>query len=380
MNIFYASPDTPHQGCLAQSRIWRSNLYDSLRDMGHDLTEFQFDYTLANYHLDPNVPSHRRFIEENRPRFSEELVRQVDAAHRRRPVDVFFSYFYSAYVDPEAIREIGRRGIVTLNWFCNASYQLHLVAEIAPAYHFCLVPERFRLDDYRRLGANPIYCQEAANPNRYRPWDIPHEYDVTFVGQCYGTRPELLGRMYQAGLDVRAWGPCWHEWNRPLRRLRAWTKRVECLIKGRPFVHPAGLPPDRCGAPLSDDELIRMYSASRISLGFTAVAELPKDGSPVIRQVRLRDFEATMSGAFYMVEQFDELTEFFEPDREIVFFRTAEELVDKAEYYLRHPAERERIRQASLRRARAEHTWQRRFETVFRTIGLPRRGDNTRAA
>ena len=77
-----------------------------------------------------------------------------------------------------------------------------------------------------------------------------------------------------------------------------------------------------------------------------------------------------MSGAFYLVEAFDELKAFFEPDREVVFFNDPEELVDKAKYYLAHPAACETIRQAGLRRARSEHTWHKRFEMVFTKMGL----------
>jgi spore maturation protein CgeB len=380
MNIFYAAPDTPHQGCLEQSKLWRANLYSPLRDLGHEIIEFQFDYGLANYHLDPAIAAHREFIARNRPVFSEELIRQVRQAHSRQPIDLFFSYFYASYVEPDAIREIARMGIVTVNWYCNASYQFHLVEAIAPAYHYCLVPEKFRLEDYRRIGANPIYCQEAANPTVYRPYDVARDLDVTFVGQRYGNRPELLGKLVQAGVNTRAWGPHWDKPQARKRFGRTFVKRLECWLKGRPFAPVVSIPSHLCGGPLSDEELIRMYSRSRISLGFTAVAHFPKDGSPPIKQVRLRDFEATMSGAFYLVEQFDELADFFEPDREIVFFGSGEELVDKAKYFLRHESERERIRQAGLQRARSEHTWHHRFKSVFAQIGLPALGHNRNVA
>ena len=101
------------------------------------------------------------------------------------------------------------------------------------------------------------------------------------------------------------------------------------------------------------------------------VVQHTPDGQPPIKQVRLRDFEATMSGAFYLVEQYDELAEFFEPDKEIVFFRDAAELIEKTRFYLRHDAARTKIRDAGLRRARAEHTWHRRFEDSFQQMGLP---------
>ena len=368
MRIFFASPSTTHQNQLPASRIWHINLFLPLVDLGHDLVVFDFDYTEFNNNLDETDPRQQPFIIRNRPRLSEALLAQVRAAHREKPIDLFFSYFYAANVESETIREIGRMGITTVNWYCNASYQFNLVKGIAPAYNYCLVPEKFRLEDYRRSGATPIYCQEAANPSFYKPYDLPQEFDVTFVGQKYGNRPGHIKALLDAGVDARVWGPLWQD------RTTLWdnvSNNLRRLGRGRrPVWLRDDVPPERCGPPLSDEELTKMYSRSKISLGFTTVAEIPADGTPAIKQVRLRDFEATMSGAFYLVEYFDELAEFFEPDEEIVFFHNPEELVDKARYYLGHSAERDRIRQAGLRRARAEHTWQKRFQTVFNAMGL----------
>jgi spore maturation protein CgeB len=81
--------------------------------------------------------------------------------------------------------------------------------------------------------------------------------------------------------------------------------------------------------------------------------------------VRLREFEATMSGAFYLTGCFDEIAEHYEIGREVVCYRSHAELVDLCRYYLAHDAERERIRRAGYERARRDHTWHRRFETLF---------------
>jgi len=369
MRIFYAVPGTAHQTCLPNSKLWHVNLYSPLLDLGHEVVVFDFDYADFNLHLDPTISRHQEFIKRNRPRFGEELLRQIKVAHSQKPIDLFLSYFYSAYVEPEAIREIAAMGVITMNWYCNASYQLHLVEEIAPAYHYCLVPEKFRLEDYRRLGANPIYCQEAANPNVYKPYDVPRDFDVTFVGQRYGNRPIYIRSLIDAKIQARAWGPHWQDPPpaRPLwRKIGGKVKRT--LLTRRPSVS-TDVAREYCGPPLTDQEYIEMYSRSKISLGFSSVAEVPLRSRPV-KQVRLRDFEATMSGAFYLVEYFEELAEFFEPDKEIVCFSDADELVDKARYYLAHDTERNRIREAGMRRARSEHTWHRRFEMVFRQIGL----------
>ena len=384
MRIFYAVEYEPRPG----SRLWYNNLYLSLVDMGHRVVMLDYPLDPHYAHTDPANPVHQAFIRANRPQLEEALLHQVQAEHQRRPLDLFFSYFYSAFVRPGVIREIRDMGIVTVNWFCNASYQFDLVEEIAPAYNYCLVPEKFRLADYRRIGANPIYCQEAANPNVYKPYSLPREFDVIFVGQKYGDRPLYIKRLLDAGVNVRVWGPGWQRsahtpqpasrpspasrlaklrtvegWQRAGRKIQRWLGLLS------PPDPPVTLPPEICGPPLGDDDMIKMYSRSRISLGFSSCGDTHRTQNRIL-QVRLRDFEAPMSGAFYMVEYMEELEEFFEIGKEIVCYHDPASLVDKVKYYLAHEDEREKIRQAGHRRAVNEHTWQRRFQMVFEAIGL----------
>jgi len=364
MRIFYASATTPN--AHMQSDLWRSNLYLALRDLGHDLVEFEYDLRETFRKLDSSILDQRAYIRENRPKLTAALMSQIKAAQRLARIDLFFSYFYDACVLPQAIDEIRSMGIKTVNWYCNGSYQLHLVRQISPHYDWCLVPEKFRLEDYARMNARPIYCQEAANPNVYKPYDVPVEFDVTFSGQKYGDRPTYIHRLIETGVDVRVWGP---NWRQPPRRSLQWPRvlrRAKRTLLGQPWIE---IPVDRCGPPLSDDEYIKMYSRSKISLGFSKVAGGYAEGEP-IKQVRLRDFEAPMSGAFYLAEYFDELADFFEPGKEIVCFTDPEDLVEKVRYYLAHDEARERIRRAGMLRARSEHTWHKRFEMVFKEMGL----------
>jgi spore maturation protein CgeB len=353
------------------STIWRRNLYEGLVQLGHEVIEFDFDLEPYYEHADPAVPGAIEFMSRSRQVLERELLEQLAHAHARQPIDLFFSYFYSAFARPELIREIGDMGIVTVNWYCNASYQFHLVSDIAPAFSFCLVPERFRLQDYRAVGANPVYCQEAANPDFYRPYERTNEYDVTFVGAAYGERPVYIRFLRDCGIDIRAFGPGWVNLLPPAlpARLRRELGQVKRWI-ARQSLRPPLLPPDCCdGGMISDAEMVRMYSRSRISLGFSVVGETHKDTEP-IRQVRLRDFEAPMSGAFYLVEYTREIEEFFVPGEEIVCFTSKRELVDLVRHYLAHPQEAELIRLAGHERAVREHTWQKRLRDAFEEMGL----------
>lgn len=394
MRIFYASDTTPNTRFA--SNLWRDNLYTPLVELGHDVVEFDFDLRPVFLNLDPSVPEQARFIAKQRPRTSRELLRQIERAHARKPIDLFFSYFYDACVLPETIDAIRALGILTVNFYCNASYQLHLVAAISPHYDWCLVPEKYRLKDYLALGARPIYCQMAANPGIYRPVpDARIDYDVTFVGQAYGERPEYVSFLRRRGIDVRVWGDGWARHSdeaaeRPHRSLasrlhagrrlanaQGWQavgRRLRRLAKIGLRSAPVSAPPaERLPSgiirpALSDEEMIALYSRSRINLGFSSVGDPGGIGARIL-QVRLRDFEVPMSGGFYMVEYMEELEEFYEIGKEIVCYRDKADLADQIGYYLAHDAEREAVRRAGHERALRDHTWHRRFESVFREIG-----------
>jgi spore maturation protein CgeB len=365
MRIFYAADHEPMPG----NNLWHNNLYLPLVDLGHDVVPFDYDLTPHFLNANAEHAPHRAFIEEQRPKLERALFHQVEQAHRTKPIDIFFSYFFDPVCRPEVIREIRALGICTINWYCNGSYQFHLISHLAPAYDYCLVPEKFRLADYIAVGANPIYCQEAANPNIYKPYPLPRSFAVTFVGQKYGDRPAFIKHLLKSGIDVRVWGPGWDcpqppdAWSRLIRK----SKTFGASLLGRDS--GISIPSRVCGPPLTDEELIKMYSRSDVSLGFSSCGGTHRDEQRIL-QVRLRDFEATMSGAFYMVEYQEELEEFFEPDKEIVCYLDKEDMAEKIKYYTRHDQERERIREAGHRRAVNDHTWQKRFQKVFEEIGI----------
>ena len=365
MRIFYASDTTPN--AALDSNIWRNNLYLPLVDLGHDVVEFDYDLSETFRHTDTSDPSQKAFIAENRPRVTAELLRQVTSAHADKPIDLLFTYFYDACVQPDAIDAIKALGITTVNWYCNGSYQLHLVREISPHYNWCLVPEKFRLTDYKAMGAHPLYCQEAANPDIYQPFDLPKTCEVAFVGQAYGERPAYIRALLDSGIKVRVWGPGWQQRGpvSPLRRAARWGRR---LLRGGGET-PVSLPQAILGAPLSDADLVKMYSRTKINLGFSTCGETHL-GEKRIVQVRLRDFEVPMSGGFYLVEYMEELEEFYEIGKEIACYGGPADLADKIKYYLAHDAEREEIARAGRARCLRDHTWQKRFQTAFAQMGL----------
>lgn len=365
MRIFYAADTTPNASF--ESNLWRNNLYEPLVDLGHEVIEFDCDLRETFLYPDTNNKKHQKFITQNRPQISQKLLEQIQAAHTQKPIDIFFSYFYDACVLPETIEKIKAMGIITINWYCNAAHQLYLVSQIAPHYDYCLVPEKFRLDDYKKLGANSIYFQEAANPNIYKPYATPKEFDVTFVGQAYGERPDYIKYLLDNKIDVRVWGSGWQYFAKQENSFWGKIKSTAKFILGR--APGITLPQSIIGGVLSDAELIKTYSRSKINLSFSTCGNTHKSKERIM-QIRLRDFEVPMSGGFYMTEYFQELEDFFELDKEIVCYNDKDDLVKKIKYYLAHDNKREAIAQAGRERCLKDHTWHKRFTTLFEQISL----------
>jgi glycosyltransferase involved in cell wall biosynthesis len=216
---------------------------------------------------------------------------------------------------------------------------------------------------------------------------LARSYDVTFVGQRYADRAELLHHLHTHGVAVRAWGAGWQARKRlDLAQLKAGLALVEDerfdglrrLVRQRlrrAVAAPTGVSADTVdtssfgGPRLLQRDLVAMFSRSRLSLGFATAGDSHRSARR-LTHLRLREFEAPMSGALYMTEHQQELDEYFTPGAEVLTYTDADDLLEKARYYLAHQEQAERIRRAAFERARREHTWQHRFTELFARLGM----------
>jgi len=364
MKIFYASLDSANNAAMPESNIWRDNLYRSLQKMA-DVVLPSFSVSQQYAECFARKKSERTPAEA-RNYYSYKLLEDVKKEEKKGHINLFFSYYYSICILPAVIDKIKDLGIITVNFYCNNIHQFDLVSEIAPHYDYCMFPEREALQKYIDVGANPVHIQMAANPDIYKPYPINREYDVTFVGQNYLSRQDYVEYLYRKGIDVHVRGPGWEKALMPNKR------GIINEVKSKFGLNKSVLPKTNVGGPLSDEQLIKMYSRSIISLNFSevVVSDEKYDPGAIKRHIRLRDFEAPMSGAFYITGYQDELKEYYEVDKEIVCYDTKEELLEKIRYYLKHPDEAEAIRIAGHNRALKDHTWENRFTELFNKIGL----------
>jgi len=271
-------------------------------------------------------------------KMNNDFVSQVKQWIRDDSTDVIFTYLSGGLISPEAIRELNSSGVPMINLALNDKESFigkirkgraTGMRDICRHFDICWTSTEDALPKYCVEGALPIYLPEGANPEIHKPYDVEKSIDVSFVGQCYGNRPNIIQALKDHGVSVEAFGYGWEN------------------------------------GPLSTEDMVRIYSKSVINLGFGGVA-----GHQDTFCLKGRDFEIPMSGGLYITEHSNEIERVFEIGRDILTYRTFGELVKKIQYLLGHPDEAEDIRKAGHSRAISEHTWEMRFEKIFTLIGL----------
>ena len=108
-----------------------------------------------------------------------------------------------------------------------------------------------------------------------------------------------------------------------------------------------------------------VYRTSMMNLGIGYASP-----SLTLTTLKTRDFECPGSGACYLTTWNWELALHYDVGREILCYRSEEELVEIFSYYRRRPEECAKIAVAAWRRCLAQHTWEKRFRHLFAEMGF----------
>lgn len=183
---------------------------------------------------------------------------------------------------------------------------------------------------YEKEGCPALYFPEASDPAIFHPMpELPKCHEVSFVGGCYGIRRDLVAALRQAGVQVTAYGSGWES--------------------GR----------------LDTEEVPRLFAQSKIILGVGTIGHCSD-----FYALKMRDFDAPMSGSLYVTHDNPDLHELFQLGKEIATFSTMEDCVQKVRHYLADDRMREETAANGRLRALTEHTWIRRFQSLFGQLGL----------
>lgn len=175
---------------------------------------------------------------------------------------------------------------------------------------YCMAAQPKYVADYQKDGLENAFPMMGTNMNLFRPLKLDKKYDVSFVGQYYPPRAEIIKFLLNHGVDVKIFGNS--KW-------LAYPEFRNAFL----------------GGPIDVEKYIEVMNKSKITLALVQ----NQYGSIHISH---RAFEASACKAFQIMDYAPEYFEHLKKD-EIVMFKDKEDLLRKIRYYLKHETESDKI-------------------------------------
>ncbi|MBM3256788.1 MAG: glycosyltransferase [Candidatus Liptonbacteria bacterium] len=287
------------------------------------------------------------------------------AVQQEKPALVFL-FMHTDELLPETLRRVrDELHIPIVGWFADDYWRFwNYSRHYAPVLSLAVTTSLQAVGWYKSSGLeNVFHSQWACNTRDFYPIEnLPQDIDVSFVGQYKPPRARLFKILAEVGIEVRAFGVGWpggrvsHE---ELLRIFAHSK-INLNIADRPaLTHPKVLA-----------RLFLKKSLNEVVPDFHFRDNFKSWMHFKIPHIHARPFELAGSRAFTLSSYVEGIEKYYEPDKEMVFFKTPPECIEKIKYFLGHSEERMRIREAGYARTLQEHTYEARFREIFKKIGL----------
>jgi spore maturation protein CgeB len=308
------------------------NVASTLQEMGHEV--WTFGSPTRAQHYAPLREFLRlattRLLRSQRG-FPDER-KLLKLARRVRP-DVILSLTreYSSETLSD-LRKIGKP--VRILWWGDSPANAHRMTLIDPGWDLIFMKDQAAVEKARLVRSDVHLLYEAMNPRWHRPLASQENDTVAVAGNWYGFRQALVNRLLQDGVSVACYGPRPPpHWSLP-RILRAHQGRY-----------------------IAREEKSRVFGAALACLNSFQFSE----GN----SLNCRAFEIAGTGGLQLIEYRPAVAECFEPGKELLVFRSYEELTALIEKARRDPSSMRRIREAGARRAIENHTYRHRLEAIL---------------
>lgn len=328
MKILYVDMQYDYgQKSRGVNQIGQIGFLQVFRELGHQVSEFYYDDYLTG----------------NKAELQAKLLQSAES---EKP-DLIFFCLYTDQFEKETLLRLKSR-YKTMNWFGDDQWRFEsFTAHYAPCFTYPITTDPFAISKYKKIGLNQVILSQWAALNvNYGSEVADYRYDISFVGGAQPVRKWIVSEFAKKGLQVQCFG---HGW-------------------------PNG--------PVSLSEMVRIFKESKINLNLTNSTNLdlrylthhwrnfvtalrsPKTES----QMKARNFEIPYYGGFQLADYVPFIEKYYRVGHEVVCYGQVNEAIALSRYYLENEAEREKLKQASVIRARQEHTYRHRFAEIFQQL------------
>ena len=309
------------------------NVQSTLAEMGHEVHTLGF-VPRNEYYSFPKYAARmaKEMIVGDRP---SRLDYKILAAARKIKPDVVFSTTGS--VHPLILEELGKivpgRRVL---WWGDAPANSQRWGIVDPGWDTIYIKDRVAAEKLRLVGRNAHLLHEAMNPNWHKPLAQQRNEAVVIAGSYYAFRQALVLRLMQDNVLVQLYGPAPPRWAHP-------------KIKEQ-----------HTGEYIVREQKSRVFGEGMASLNSFHLAEADS--------LNCRAFEIAGAGGLQLIEHRCAVEDCFEPGKELLVFRTYEELLDHVQRARKYPSEMTGIREAGAKRALAEHTYRHRLKVILENL------------
>lgn len=334
---------------------WGFSFPKALSDLGHETT-----YIIANAR-----PLQTRWASENKRDYSESdwLMDLVIARLQAFEPDTLYINDIFAFT-PERVSRIRRAVPSVKKLICYVGVGIE-GKEIVPECDMLVTCAPDLCDGLKKMGFHSAVQRHAFHSEILKSLEkngrsgSRGEIEASFVGSLipgfHKQRFETVHHLCRA-TPIQVWtGSVERNWFSLMKR------GVAAGFRGklREFVYQdLNLPiRSRQRSELFGMEMLETLWRSKVTVNCHVVSSGRDAGN-------IRMFEATGVGACLLTDWRDHISDIFEPEKEVVTYRSPEEAAEKLLWLLENPKERQAIAQAGQARVLREHTFERRAADV----------------
>ncbi len=316
----------------------------ALRDLGHTVEVFEAPhfYTAFDGLKSLHITAER--LEQVEGSFLHVISQAILAQVESFEPDCVLA-LAQAPMSRQLLRRLQKEHIPTAMWFVEDHKIFTYWRAFAPLYTvFAVIQKEPFLSALVEAGQkNALYLPMAALPTFHCTQKLSvveqktYGADVAFLGAGYPNRRVAFRSLIAK--DFKIWGTDWDGDSILARHVQ------------------------QGGARISAEDAVKVYTATKININLHSSVQA-QELVPAGDFVNPRTFELASMGVFQLVDKRQLMDELFDKDT-LATFTNLEELLEKIDYYLVHPEERQALAAAARTTIMERHTYQHRMQCLL---------------
>lgn len=317
---------------------------------------------------------------------NELLIRKLKGLH---DYDLFFSAVGTDKLFKETMEVLKNIPIPKL-LICFDNLQVpYMHKEIAPYFDLVWLTSHETEYMFKKWGCKTIFMPYAANPYFFTNKFSKEIKKIGFIGTPYGTRTTKINNLLDNNIECNLYFS--NKKNIPSQQStisfdkivsilqystffvgrKVLEAKVKQLFNNKFIILKSDNPNLTISDSVSFEEMNILYSNLSLNLNITELWNTYLIKNPIYK-LHLRTFEIPMCAGIEITTYNKELAQYFEEGKEIIFYNSEEEFIEKTRFYLsdKNLKTRMKIRELARKRSESEHTWWNRFSNIFNILNI----------